>query len=46
VLGISRRCLYNKLASYGISTSANHDEEATHEPNDEGSQENSSAKVQ
>ena len=28
VLGISRRCLYNKLASYGISTSGgSHDEE-------------------
>lgn len=27
ILGISRRCLYNKLASYGINTSAARDEE-------------------
>jgi DNA-binding NtrC family response regulator len=43
VLGISRRCLYNKLASYGISTSPSHEDEA--HDNHEDTVERASAKA-
>lgn len=35
VLGISRRCLYNKLASYGITTSSTHEDDGN-DPHDDG----------
>jgi DNA-binding NtrC family response regulator len=42
MLGISRRCLYNKLASYGISTSPPQEDEP-HEPSEEPGERQSQA---
>jgi DNA-binding NtrC family response regulator len=46
VLGISRRCLYNKLASYGINTSGSgHDEEPPTETDENGDSAAAAAKA-